>query len=198
MSIYNINWVINSSPVVSNIDNCTLYENYIINTNSVDFNFLARFFNELDLSAHITQPLPAQDKVFENFFQIRNVHQHDPFKSLHDLINEQFNIDQINSDSDIFFSFVKGFHGITYENPYDVYLLNLHDELIYRVNDKNVHLKANDLLYIPMYTPHYCISIYPRITLSFGMRGDIERQFPWELTTTTEIPFDLDNYTPLP
>jgi mannose-6-phosphate isomerase-like protein (cupin superfamily) len=186
MSINNINWSVNPSPEVSYVTNCTLYKDYLLNTEFFDFNSLSWLFNDTDLSAHITQPLVAQDKVFFNFFQARNVHEADIFKGLHDILNENFNTENVLSDSDLFFSFANNLIGTNHEDPYDVYLLNLYGKTHFKINHVSVLLEPYDLLFIPKNTPHNCISIDPRITLSFGIREDFIRYFPWEDNPNSE------------
>lgn len=185
MSTNNITWIVNSSAQRYNFKDCIIYKEYLTDENIFNFNDLALLLTENELPSHISTPLESQDQLMESYFQVRNVHLTDTFSSLHSTLDDQFNTENLTSDSDIFFSYVKGKTGLAHKDPYDVCVVNLLGQCIYKIGDDVSVLNKGDLLYIPSGVEHFCATIEPRITLSYGVRGDIDRMYPWETETET-------------
>jgi quercetin dioxygenase-like cupin family protein len=77
----------------------------------------------------------------------------------------------------IFSSLVSGIKSPVHDDITDVLLLGLHGKVLYKINNTEEYiLEPSDLLIIPKGTKHMAIGIDPRITLSYGIFPQIEKE----------------------
>ena len=73
------------------------------------------------------------------------------------------------SDLEIFFSFTSGASGTSHKENYDVYIVGLLGNTVYKIEDKYFEVEKGDVLTIPKNTIHKSIALTPRIILSYAV-----------------------------
>ena len=132
-----------------------------------DFNSLALMLSSYNFSSKITSN-HTSEYILDSTFQIKNVDKDPKFKSLLQLLNNNFNKEQEYIDMDIFYSTSIGASGITHKDEYGVYILGVCGHTIYKVEQEIFEVFPGDLLCIPAHTTHTAIGMTPRIILSYA------------------------------
>jgi ribosomal protein L16 Arg81 hydroxylase len=143
-------------------------KNYIKFETQMDFNFIAEILHWNNHATVISSD-SLREYVLNSIFQIRGVQKFIPFQNLYNDLNKTFNKNKLNSDLDIFFSFVSGSRSVIHRDAYDVYIIGVKGRTLYKIEEKEYMVTPGDLLYIPEQSTHVAIGLDPRIILSLGI-----------------------------
>jgi len=136
--------------------------------NKFDFNTISNLLDSGNFGSSMSSNW-LQLLVLESVFQIKSVQKSDYFINVFEILNKKYNKENKKTDLDIFFSLVSGNKSITHRDNYDVYIIGLYGETLYKVENTQFMVENGDLLYIPKNSLHKAIGITPRICLSYGM-----------------------------
>ena len=134
---------------------------------SFDFNALVSFMDKYNLESRIKSNYLNQ-YILQSTFEVGHLHNTEEFKKIFKDLNLNLNKQNKKSDMSIFFSFTTGASGIMHTDPYDVYIVGLLGNTVYKVNNDSYEVEPGDLLHIPKNSLHKAISLTPRIVLSYS------------------------------
>jgi len=143
-------------------------KNYIKFEKEIDFNFITEILYWNNYITSISSDWTGEH-VLNSIFHIKGVQQFTPFQKLFNDLNKKHNKNNLNSDLNLFFSFMAGARSITHRDEYDVYIIGVKGRTLYKVEDKEYMVTPGDLLYIPKRFTHTAIGLDPRIILSLGV-----------------------------
>lgn len=145
-----------------------LNKSFFENQNIFDFNELVNFIDKYNLQSLI-QSNYLNNFILQSTFAIKNIHETIEFKNIFDELNLRLNKNNKPSDLEIFFSMMSGASGIMHKDKYDVYIIGLFGNTVYKVENSYYEIEPGDLLKIPKEYNHKAISLTPRIILSYAI-----------------------------
>jgi ribosomal protein L16 Arg81 hydroxylase len=148
------------------------YRKFIKSDTEFNFSKLSEFLDKNNFKSMISSNY-LNDFILESVFQVRSIQNTLEFNNVFNELNKKFNIKNLRSDLDIFFSMVSGASSITHFDNYDVFIINLFGRVVYKVGGDIITLEPGDLIHIPKNIIHKAIGLTPRIILSFGIRDDL-------------------------
>jgi quercetin dioxygenase-like cupin family protein len=153
------------------MDNTELFKkSFFENQNIFDFNELVNYMDKYNLPSSIKSNY-LNNFITQSTFAIKNVHDTVEFKNILEELNSRFNEENKPNDLEIFFSMMSGASGIMHKDPYDVYIIGLFGNTVYKVEDFYYEVEPGDLLKIPKNYNHKSIALTPRIILSYVIYG---------------------------
>ena len=135
---------------------------------SFDFNTISNLLDNNNFKSIISSNW-LDTFVFESVFQIINVEKDIYFSKIFETLNEKCNKKNKKTDLSLFFSLVSGNKSISHKDNYDVYIIGMYGQTLYKVNDTQFIVEKGDILYISKNSLHKAIGITPRICLSYGV-----------------------------
>jgi ribosomal protein L16 Arg81 hydroxylase len=145
-----------------------LIKNFFSFKEKFDFNSLSNLLDRNNLINRVSSNW-IQDYIMDSVFKVKNVEKDFYFYEIFNLLNNQFNKLNKQTDLFLFFSLVSGNRSITHRDNYDVYIIGLHGKTFYKVEEKEFLLEEGDMLCIPKNMLHKAIGLTPRICLSYGV-----------------------------
>lgn len=133
-----------------------------------DFNKLILFMDKYNLESSIKSNY-LNNYILQSTFDLRGIHNTDEFKNIFNDLNSNFNLNKTKSDLEIFFSFTSGASGTSHRENYEVYIVGLLGNIVYKIEDKYFEVEKGDVLSIPKNAFHKSISLTPRIILSYAI-----------------------------
>ena len=133
-----------------------------------DFNELVSFMDKYNLESRIKSNYLNQ-YVLQSTFEVGHLHNTEEFKKIFEDLNLNLNKQNRRSDMSIFFSFTTGASGIMHKDSYEVHIVGLWGNSVYKVNNEFYGVEPGDLLSIPKNCLHKAISLTPRINLSYSI-----------------------------
>lgn len=133
-----------------------------------DFNELVLFMDKYNLESSIKSNY-LNNYILQSSFDLRGIHNTDEFINIFNDLNNHFNLNKRKSDLEIFFSFTSGASGTSHKENYDVYIVGLLGNTVYKIEDKYFEVEKGDVLTIPKNTIHKSIALTPRIILSYAV-----------------------------
>jgi hypothetical protein len=170
-------WELNYSSLDHN-NECKFFQNFSTFSKTFDFNDLSDTLNEEDVSSNVLNHVDST-QLFNSVFQARNVHYSDNLMQLYNEIDAIFNTENINSDSDLFFSFNSNSSTLEHKEDYDILFLQLFGSSNIVFNASINTLNVGDAFFMPKDQSYHILSSESYIILSLGLRGDIARTYPW-------------------
>lgn len=145
-----------------------LNKSFFENQTIFDFNELVYFMDKYNLQSLI-QSNYLNNFILQSTFAIKNIHKTIEFKNIFNELNSRLNQNNKPSDLEIFFSMMSGASGIVHKDKYDVYIVGLFGNTVYKVENLYYEIEPGDLLKIPKEFSHKAISLTPRIVLSYAI-----------------------------
>ena len=154
------------------------YEKFATFSKVFDFNDLANTLSEEDVSSNVLNRVDST-QLFNSIFQARNVHYSDNLMQLHNEVDNIFNTENINSDSDLLFSLNSNSASLEHTELYDTFCLCIFGSFNLLLNTSIVQFNIGDAFFMPKDQSYYILSSEPYIIFSYGLRGDTARSYPW-------------------
>lgn len=143
-------------------------KNFFSFKETIDFNFLSNLLDRNNFASSISSN-HLNNYVLDSSFRIVGVEKDYYFKEIFNLLNNNYNKTNKNTDLHIYFSLVSGGTSITHRDGGDVIIISLYGTTIYKLEKDYFTLEPGDFLFIEKNKLHKAIGVTPRIILSYGM-----------------------------
>jgi len=139
-------------------------------TNNFDFNTICKILDSNDFESF---PVSRwfDGHILESVFKIKKINNSKIMYEVFQLLNKKYNLNNYNSDLDIFYCMTSGGKSPPHTDEYDIYIIGVYGKTLYKINDKEHIVEKEDILYIPKNTTHSAIGLTPRIVFSFAVRN---------------------------